>query len=143
MSAGKMSVHSIAEVEFGAELPDFTPDTSIGNVRRFCAAAGWNGPRFTDHQAARELGLPSAIVPGVMSQGFLTAVLHRWAPTGRIGKIDTVFRAPVLVDTPHKISAVVTDIAEHRGEVELDLTVTNERGETRVFGTATLVLPPA
>ena len=97
-----MSVQSIADVEFGGELPDFSPDTSIDNVRSFCQVAGWEGPRFTSHEEAQKLGLPGAIVPGVMSQGFLTAMIHRWAPNGRIKKIDTVFRAPVLVDQAHK-----------------------------------------
>ena len=52
-----------------------------------------------------------------------------------------MFRAPVLVDQPHKITGVVTDIDEDELTVEIDLTVTNEAGETRVFGTATARLP--
>ncbi|MCB1740493.1 MAG: hypothetical protein KDK91_08995 [Gammaproteobacteria bacterium] len=135
-----MSVHKISEVEFGEDLPSFTPDTSMDNVRRFCDAANWVGPRFTSHEAARELGLPGAIVPGVMSQGMLGAMIHSWAPQGEIVKIDTVFRAPVLVDKPHSIKATVTDVNEDEATVELDLTVVNEAGETRVFGTAVVRL---
>ena len=131
-----MSVSGIADVEFGEELPAFTPDLSLANVQSFCDAAGWDGPRFRSHEAARELGLPGAIVPGVMSQGMLGAVIHRWAPTAEIIQIDTVFRAPVLVDHPATISAIVTDVDEDEETVELDLTVANEAGETRVFGTA-------
>ena len=133
-----MTVNSIGDVEFGEDLPSFEPDTTLDNVRRFCKAAGWYRPRFTDHDAAREEGLPGAIVPGIMSQGFLAAMIHRWAPNARIEKIDTVFRAPVMVDHQHTITAVVTDIDEDAGTVETDLTVTNEAGETRVFGTATV-----
>ncbi|MFT5391982.1 MAG: acyl dehydratase [Gammaproteobacteria bacterium] len=133
-----MSISKISEVEFGEELPSFSPDTSLDNVRRFCAAAGWHGPRFNSHEEARKLGLPGAIVPGIMSQGFLAAMIHRWAPDSTIEKIDTVFRAPVLVDQAHTITAVVTDINEDTSVVETDLTVTNEAGETRVFGTATI-----
>ena len=132
-----MTVATIADVEFGEELTAFEPDTGLGNVRRFCAAAGWNRPRFTDHEAARQEGLPGALVPGIMSQGFLAAMIHRWAPEATIVKIDTVFRAPVLVDHAHRITGVVTDIDADAGTVEIDLTVTNEAGETRVFGTAT------
>ena len=58
-----------------------------------------------------------------------------------ITAIDTVFRAPVLVDHPHSIVGVVTDVDEEEGTVEIDITVTNEAGETRVFGTATALLP--
>ncbi len=131
-----MTINQISEVEFGEELPVFTPDTSLENVRRFAKAAGWAGPRFTDHEAARAEGLPGALVPGIMSQGFPAAMIHRWAPVARIENVDTVFRAPVIVDQPYTISGVVTDINAETGKVEIDLTVSNEAGETRVFGTA-------
>lgn len=136
-----MTVNSLKDVEFGAELPVFDPDTSLDNVRRFAVAAGWNSPRFTDHEAARKEGLPGALVPGIMSQGFLAAMIHRWAPDADIANVDTVFRAPVLVDHVHHISGVVTDIDEDENLVEIDLTVTNEAGENRVFGTASVRLP--
>ena len=135
------TVGAIADVEFGGELPTFAPDTSINATRRFGEYVGWNTPRFTDHDGARKEGLPGAIVPGVMSQGFLGAMIHRWAPEAEIITIDTVFRAPVLVDQPHQITGVVTDIDEDELTVEIDLTVTNAAGETRVFGTATARLP--
>ena len=136
-----MSIETLSDVEFGEELPVFDPDTGIENVKRFCKAAGWMGPRFTDHEAAKKEGLPGALVPGIMSQGYLAAMIHRWAPEANIRNIDTVFRAPVIVDQPAHINGVVTDIDEDTGQVEIDLTVTNDAGETRVFGTASIVLP--
>jgi acyl dehydratase len=136
-----MTIERIQDVEFGEELPVFEPDTSLPNVKRFAIAAGWDGPRFTDHEAARAEGLPGALVPGIMSQGFLAAMIHRWAPQAQIENVDTVFRAPVIVDETYAISGVVTDIDEDTGKVEIDLTVSNEAGETRVFGTARVSLP--
>ena len=135
------AVTTVGDVEFGAELPTFAPDTSLENVKRFGKFVGWGGPRFTDHEAARKEGFPGALVPGVMSQGFLGAMIHRWAPSAAIVAIDTVFRAPVLVDEPHQIVGVVTDVDEEAGSVEIDITITNEAEETRVFGTATIKLP--
>jgi len=136
-----MSVATVRDVTFGEELPVFDPDTSLDNVIRFTEAAGWRGPRFTDHEAARKEGLPGALVPGIMSQGFLCAMIHRWAPPAQIVEVDTVFRAPVIVDQTYHINGVVTDVDEAEGRVEVDLTVTNEKGETRVFGTARVNLP--
>jgi len=136
-----MSVATVRDVTFGEELPVFDPDTSLDNVIRFTEAAGWRGPRFTDHEAARKEGLPGALVPGIMSQGFLCAMIHRWAPPAQIVEVDTVFRAPVIVDQTYHINGVVTDVDEDEGRVEVDLTVTNEKGETRVFGTARVNLP--
>ena len=135
------TVTTVSDVEFGAEIPTFAPDTSLENVKRFGKFVGWGGPRFTDHEAARKEGFPGALVPGVMSQGFLGAMIHRWAPSAEIVAIDTVFRAPVLVDEPHQIVGVVTDVDEAAGSVEIDITITNEAEETRVFGTATVKLP--
>ena len=135
------TVRNIADVEFGAELPTFAPDTGLDNVKRFGKHVGWDGPRFTDHAAARKEGFPGALVPGVMSQGFLGAMIHRWAPAAEIVEIDTVFRAPVLVDQPHSIVGVVTDVDEETGTAEIDITITNAAQETRVFGTAKVRLP--
>ena len=136
-----MSVRVLGDVDFGAELPVFEPDTTMDNVKRFTKAANWSGPRFNDHEAARAEGLPGALVPGIMSQGFLAAMIHRWAPDAEIVTVDTVFRAPVIVDEAYSIGGVVTDIDEDSGVVEIDLTVVNQARETRVFGTATVRLP--
>lgn len=138
-----MTIQVVSDIEFGEELPAFQPDTSLDNVRRFAIAAGWNGPRFTDHEAAKKEGLPGALVPGIMSQGFLSAMIHHWAPKAEVRLVDTVFRAPCIVDQTYHINGVVTDIEEDTGEVEIDLTVTNDAGETRVFGTAKVLIPTA
>lgn len=136
-----MSIKTITDVEFGVELPSISPDTSLANVKRFAVAAGWDSPRFTDHAAAREQGLPGALVPGIMSQGFLSAMIHHWAPAAEVKLVDTIFRAPCIVDEHYNINGVVTDIDEETGEVEIDLTVTNDAAETRVFGTAKVLIP--
>ncbi len=126
---------SLAEVEFGEEF-DFAPDVSMEAVRRFGGAADLMFHRFTDHEKARADGLPGAIVPGIMSQGLLAAGIHQWAPGCTLRKIDTVFRAPVLVDSRPACRGVVTHVDEEAGTVEIDLTIVNEAGETRVLGTA-------
>ena len=136
-----MTVNTISDAEFGEELPTFEPDTSLENVRRFARAVGWDRPRFTDHEAAQAEGLPGALVTGIMSQAFLAAMIHRWAPDAEILNVDTVFRAPVIVDVRYAIKGVVTDVDEDTGEVEIDLTVVNDAAETRVFGTAHIRLP--
>lgn len=139
-----MSVRSIADVEFGAELEPFTPDTSLKATSTFAEAVGWGGGgRFSDHEKARKEGLPGALVPGIMAMGFLTSMIHRWSPVARVEHVDTVFRATLLADDPCTIEGVVTDVDEHEGLVQLDLTVKNTAGETRVFGTANVRLPLA
>ena len=137
-----MIVQTINDVVFGDELTPWQPDTSLQATRSFAQAVGYAGSgRFEDHGKARAQGLPGALVPGIMGMGFLTSMIHRWAPRGKIKHIDTVFRAPVLADHEHTVTAVVTDIDEESGEVVLDLTNKNEQDETREFGTATVQLP--
>lgn len=128
------------DVGFGDELPELVPDVSMATIRRFGATTGMTYWRFTDHERARASGLPGAIVPGIMSQGILVSLIHRWAPDATVHKIDTIFRAPVLVDSQPICRGVVTDMDDENRRVELDLTVCNEEGETRVLGTALVEL---
>lgn len=116
-------------------------DELHGRAAELCVGTATRGPRFTDHEYARKEGLPGALVPGIMSQGFLSAMIHHWAPTAEVRSIDTIFRAPCVVDQPYFINGVVTDIDEDSGTVEIDLTVTNDAKETRVFGTARVIIP--
>jgi acyl dehydratase len=128
------------DVELGDELPTEYPDVSMARVRSFVELAGWNFPRFTDHEFARNEGLPGAVVPGIMSQGLLAAMIHRWAPGCRITKLDTVFRTPMVVDTQPVCNAAVTDCDDETRTVELDITVVNDQGATSVLGTALVQL---
>lgn len=136
-----MTVQYIDEVEFGSEIENSSVDTSLGNVSTFAEAVGWNAARFQDHDKAKKEGLPGALVPGIMGVGFLSGMIHAWAPTARIVSIDTVFRAPMLADAALTLSAIVTDIDEREARVELDLTVRNQKDETRLFGTAIVEFP--
>lgn len=129
------------DVDFGAELPPTAPDVTLENVRRFATVAGMTFGRFSDHEEARKEGLPGAIVPGIMSQGILVALIHRWAPQAVVRKIDTIFRAPILVDSHPVARGVVTDKNDETRTLEIDLTIQNEAKETRVVGTATVELP--
>jgi len=128
------------DVEFGEDLPEIQPDISLDTVKLFSKSSLMLAPRFTDHEAAREAGLPGAIVPGIMSQGILVALIHRWAPNATILNIDTIFRAPLIVDTQPVASGVVTDIDDDSKVIEIDLMLKNEKGETPVVGTARISL---
>ena len=134
------SARSYEQVEFGDELPERSPDVSMPTVQRFARAVHMHADRFSSHEAARKAGLPGAIVPGIMSQGILVAMIHEWAPNAEVDRIDTIFRAPLLVDSDPRCKGVVTDKDDETGVIEIDLTVENEAGETRVLGTALIRL---
>jgi len=138
--ANEKTVERYEDVDFGDELPEFVPDVSMPTVRRFGDVTGMTFWRFTDHEKARASGLPGAIVPGIMSQGILVSLIHRWAPNAVVHKIDAIFRAPVVVDSQPVCRGVVTDMDDEAHTVEIDLTICNEAGETRVLGTAVVGL---
>ena len=124
-----MTILQYQDLEFGDELPEVTPDVSMPTIRRFGEASGMTYWRFTDHEKARAAGLPGAIVPGIMSQGILVALIHRWAPSATVHKIDTIFRAPLDVDSQPVCRGVVTDMNDETKTIEIDLTICNEAGE--------------
>jgi acyl dehydratase len=139
-SAPAGAPRAFEQIEFGEALPDYAPDVSLPNVKRFAKAASMMAGRFIDHEEARQAGLPGAIVPGIMSQGILVALIHRWLPNAQVLSVDTVFRATVLVDSQPVARGVVTDIDEATRVIEVDLMLQNERGETPVVGTARLTV---
>ena len=128
------------DVEFGEDLPEVDVDVSLDTVKVFAKASMMLADRFTDHEAAKKAGLPGAIVPGIMSQGILVAAIHAWAPNAKVLNVDTIFRAPLLVDSKPVASGVVTDIDDDTKMIEVDLTLRNEKGETPVVGTAKVTL---
>jgi len=128
-------------IELGDELPEERPDVSMETVRRFVKAAEMDFPRFTDHEHARAEGLPGAVIPGIMSQGQLAAMIHRWAPGSEIVVLDTIFRTPMVVGTEVVCRGAVTNV-EDDGTIEIDLTIVSEAsGATGVLGTAQVRLP--
>jgi hypothetical protein len=131
-----MSGRRIEDVEIGDELPEEHPDVSLETVRRFVRAAEMDFPRFTDHDAARAEGLPGAVIPGIMSQAQLAAMIHRWAPGCTVTSLDTIFRTSMVVGTPVVCRGAVTDIDDD-GTIEIDVTILSEEsGATGVLGTA-------
>tara|TARA_Y100001970_G_scaffold26198_1_gene31469 strand:+ start:16636 stop:17058 length:423 start_codon:yes stop_codon:yes gene_type:complete len=130
------AISSFDDVELGDELPTETPDVSMEQVTRFCHSAKHLFERFTDHDAARKEGFPGAIVPGIMSQGLLAAMIHKWAPGCNIMSIDTVFRGSLLVDSNITMTGAVTDTDDDEMTAELDLSIIAEDGRTGVIGTA-------
>ena len=131
-----MKVLSYDDVELGDDLPDESPDVSMSKVTAFCTAAKHVFVRFVDHEAARKEGFPAAIVPGIMSQSLLLAMIHRWAPGCTVRKIDTVFRGSLLVDSNVTMSGAVTDTDDEARTAEVDPVITAEDGRTGVIGTA-------
>ena len=135
-----IEVKSIEDVEFGEELPEYLPDTSLKKSAEFASLVGWEGARFSDHEKAKEEGLAGAMIPGILNQAYFSAMIHSWAPNSTLLSIDTIFRAPVIADQEYCMQATVTDIDDDQRIIEIDLVMSNQKKETRVLGTARISL---
>ena len=135
-----METKNLQDVEFGEELPAYVPNTTLKRSAEFASIVGWEGARFSDHEKAKEEGLAGAMVPGILNQAYFSAMIHKWAPNATLLSIDTIFRAPVIADQAYSMQATVTDIDEDSGVIEIDLVMSNEQKETRVLGTARVML---
>lgn len=131
------------DVEIGDELEELEICPSTEDVVRYVNVARMASGRFTDHEYARNEGLPGAIIPGNMSLGFLSRMVAEFFPLGTIKNLTANFRATVPHNTPLICSGVVTEKAEENGEnmVYCDLMLTNEDGDRYVQGTAQVALP--
>ena len=115
------TVSTIADVEFGSELPSFEPDTSIEATRRFGKHVGWDTPRL--HRPRRR---PQGRFAGRDRARRDEPRLSRRhdPPRGRRDCRDRRHRIRCSVprcwvDQPHNITGVVTDVDEDAGTVEI------------------------
>jgi acyl dehydratase len=134
----------IEDVELGGEIGPLETVATDERVAAFCLVWGQSkASRFTDDEAAKSVGLPGPIVPGIMSMAMMTRLLTDWAGPDRLKDLDLVFRQPVPHNKPLKISATVTDTRQENGEnlVECDIMLTGAQGERHVGGKAILALP--
>lgn len=132
------------DVEPGDELGSCEKIATRHAVAEFCEV--WGTPaaaRFTDDGAAQKEGLPSAIVPGIMSMAYMAQLLSRWADGGLLKSLDVVFRQTVLHEQSLQLVGVVTDKAQdsHGSHVTCDVYILSADGERLVGGKAIVLLP--
>lgn len=141
-----MTVRVFSDLDIGDELGPYRDRVDNGRVRHFLSVRGAYrvDGRFTNLDAARALGLPRLLVPGPLLAGILDRAVRSWLPTGRLVKLDLVFRRNVWQDAPFEVQAVVVDAEEREGgpSIDIDLTLIDEHGERCVTGAATVILPP-
>ena len=131
------------DVDLGDEVGPLELEITSESVRGFCNL--WGNPgtnRFVDPEAAKKVGLPGTIVPGIMSLGLMSQLFTSWGPPNVLKKIDVIFRQPVLHGEV-QIVAVVTDKIVENDEnlVECDIHLTNLEGDRLVGGKVVLSLP--
>lgn len=97
--------------------------------------------RFTDTQAAKEMGLKGMIVPGPLQGAILARVVRQWAPNATMTKLDIVFRRNILQGQEVIFEGMVVDTNEDERTAEVDLLILDAHHEKLVTGNATLQFP--
>ena len=141
---GHGDVRYAEDVQVGEKLGPLEKMLTTEMVTRFCQAWGNAMPnRFTDDEVARKDGLPAAIAPGAMTMAIVANLLTMWARNGQVRRLETLFRRPVRHNQQLRLVGEVRAkrVVEGEDQLECDVDLQQEDGETVVTGSAVLVLP--
>ncbi|HJP41408.1 MAG TPA: hypothetical protein QGF35_06855 [Dehalococcoidia bacterium] len=125
----------------GDELPlvEVLPNAEM--VIRYCGLS-WSFPSlFYDVDAARAQGMPGTIVPGPVKLGLLSQVVEQWLEgDGWVRGVRAANRRPDVVGRPLTVTGRVVSHRDSDSieQADIELTVTNESGQTTVRGFATV-----
>ena len=133
------------DVELGDDIGPITRTVESDQVLEFVSLREPDPKpsRFTSESAAKEEGLPNAIVPGAMNIALMSQILTDWSPTVCLKKIDVVFRGMVPHEKPLTFSGIVTDKDDsgNSTDLECDIVMENQEGVRLVIGHAEFALP--
>lgn len=107
---------------------------------KYAGASGDFNPMHHDEVMAKAAGQPSVFGHGMFSMGFLGTALTAWAGAGRVVRYGVRFSRQTWPGETLVTRVVVTAAREEDGRrlVDVDCSLSNEEGEQKVTGTATL-----
>jgi 3-hydroxybutyryl-CoA dehydratase len=136
------------QFKVGEAIPPLVKQMTQEAINLFEGSSGRTGPsQFTDETTAREtLGTRGTVASGRMSLAFALELLRRYFGAdlyNRSGMVDLRFLRPVrpgdTVTFNGKITAVAREANGNR--ITVDITATNQRGDTTGVGMGSCVVP--
>lgn len=132
------------DVSEGQEIPSFVRETDLSNWNRWASVNDEFVPMHMDDDAARENGQPAAFGQGPLRFSYLHSLLREWI--GDDGDIVMVRAQMRGINFKHDVLTCTGRIKAKRVEnglhlVDLDVTITNQKGEAVTPGEATVSLP--
>lgn len=111
-------------------------------VQAFAEVSGDRNPIHLDEQFAANTRFGKRIAHGMLSGAFISAVLGNEFSERRIVYMSQTMRfvAPVFIDDIITTRATVTKIREDRGIVTLQITCTNQNGQTTLNGESVVMI---
>ena len=133
------------DVHEGDAAPEFRHELTRTDLVRYAGASGDFNPMHHDEVQATAAGLPSVFGHGMFTMGLLGKALTDYVGVGNLRLYKVRFTKQTwpgeMLSTKITVKKKYEESGEHR--VDLDCSVVNEGGETKVSGVAVAALPTA
>ena len=128
------------EVSEGDEAPAVSHELTRGDLVAYAGASGDMNPMHTDEVKAKEAGLPSVFGHGMLSMGILGRALTDWAGVGNLKEYRARFTRQTWPGETLSTRIVVTSKSQSEDGklVSVDVTLTNQEGEIKLSGSASV-----
>jgi acyl dehydratase len=109
---------------------------------RYAGASGDFNPIHWNEEFAKSAGYPTVFAQGMFTAGVLATFVTDWFGEDKVRKFRTRFVGQVWPGEKIVCSGTVTNVYDEGGEqrADVDLLVTNEKGEKKIDGGATVVV---
>ncbi len=131
-------------LQVGDALPSFeTPPISRLTLALYCGASGDHNPIHVDTDFARAAGMTDVFAHGMLSMAWLGRLLTDWVPQPAIRDFSVRFAAITEVGERITCAGRVVEKLQQDGErrVRVEVSNTNQDGQTRLAGEALIALP--
>ena len=129
------------EISTGDEAPVLSHKLDRNDLVAYAGASGGFNPMHSNEFAAQAAGLPSVFGHGMFSMGFLARAITDWAGVGNLTEYRVRFTKQTWPGEELTTRVVVTG-KEDAGDgkrIQLDVTLANQDGESKLAGSATVV----
>jgi len=114
----------------GEALPELQKTVTVNQIRAYAEASGDRNPIHLDDAFARSVGLPGVIAHGMLTMAFANQMLTDWlGDSARLTRLDGRFGGMVVPGDQVTCSGRVVKKDPESRHVQVELTVTNQRGE--------------
>lgn len=138
------SLKELDTLKVGTALPSFeTPPISRLTLALYCGASGDHNPIHVDTDFARAAGMPDVFAHGMLSMAWLGRLLTDWVPQTAIRDFSVRFAAITQVGERITCAGRVVELLQQDGErrARVEVTTTNQDGQTKLAGEALIALP--
>jgi acyl dehydratase len=135
---------TFATIQVGDLLPALQlPPVNRTTLALFAGASGDHNPIHIDTDFARRAGMPDVFAHGMLGMAWLGRVLTGWAPQSALRRWDVRFQGITHIGNAMRCSGRVVEKLTHNGEncVRIELSSTNQFGQTKMAGEALVALP--